>query len=121
MVSTRTIRINDIQTSITQAGVETRVAALASRYSPSLLRRFRSDASKVGEGASRDGQSSLAFQGTEQVATITLTSTDVKSYVIRHQQELGGWNIDDHFYGLTILHSPTDHEIEYVSTGGRRV
>lgn len=59
---------------------------------------------------------SLAIQNGYKVATASFNDQSFKARAVTKNQYPPGWEIDDSFDGITILHSPTaerDVEIEY--------
>lgn len=112
MSSKTTVRVHDIGPSITKDELESRIAEVAASCQPWFGRRLLARvATQLTEACCR---SSLAFQGHDQVATITLPNPEVKLYVIKSQTSLGGWHMDDNFRSLTVLYSPADHDFEYI-------
>ncbi len=53
---------------------------------------------------------SLSMQRGSKTGTITLSSDDVKSRVLEYHGT--GWELDDKFDGLTVLHSADSPDLE---------
>ncbi|KAI9708292.1 MAG: hypothetical protein M1828_003003 [Chrysothrix sp. TS-e1954] len=118
MVSKETLRIRDILVEVEKEDIRQRIAMCLSAYSPSLRNRFSSFIGAPDSKAKSAVCLSLASQNQEQVAIVSLASPDIKSQVLRQHAILDKWRLDDHFLGLTVLHSPEDHEADIYAIHG---